>query len=191
MQIEYEATFVKVDKEKTRERLLSAGAKLQKSEFLQKRAVFNLPATSQVVNGWARVRDESDKITVSVKSVEGDAIHDQKEVCVQVDSFENAELLLESLGCVRKAYQETLRELWLLDGVEITIDTWPFLDSFVEVEGVSEGAVRTVSEKLGFQWSDAKFCAVDQLYEDQYGVSKDIINNETPLITFGMENPFK
>lgn len=190
MQIEYEATFIEIDKEEVRKVLSSAGAKLQKSEFLQKRSVFNLPATSQVVNGWARVRDESDKITVSVKSVEGSAINNQKEVCVEVGSFESAELLLESLGCVRKSYQETLRELWLLDGAEVTIDTWPFLDSFVEVEGPSEHVVKEVSEKLGFHWANAKFCAIDQLYEEKYGVSKQRINNETPLIVFDMENPF-
>lgn len=190
MQIEYEATFVRINKEEFRRVLYSFGAELQKSEFLQKRSVFSLPKTSRMVNGWVRVRDESDKITISVKSIEGDAIHDQKEVCVQVDSFESAEFLLESLGCVRKAYQETLRELWLLDDVEVTIDTWPFLDSFVEIEGSSEHAVKEVSEKLGFQWADAKFCAVDQLYEEKYGISKHRINNETPLITFDMKNPF-
>jgi adenylate cyclase class 2 len=91
---------------------------------------------------------------------------------------------------MQKAYQETLRELWVLSGVEVTIDTWPFLDPFAEIEGASESIVQEVSEQLGFDWDTAKFCAVDQLYEEKYGVSKNKINNETPRIVFDMINPF-
>jgi len=190
MQIEYEATFPDVDKERIREVLRSVGAELKKSEFMQRRTVFSLPAGTEVAGGWVRVRDEGDQITMSVKVVDGGNIENQRESCVVVDSYQEAETLLQTLGCVRKAYQETKRELWLLDGVEITIDTWPFLESFVEVEGASEVAVKAVSEKLGFDWATARFCAVDALYAEKYGISTDRINNHTPLITFDMENPF-
>lgn len=190
MKIEYEATFTKVDKDEMRERLHRVGAELKRSEFMQKRFVFNLPEGVNISGGWARVRDEGDKVTLSIKAVDGEEIHNQKEVCLTVDSFEDAGQLLELLGCKRKAYQETKRELWLLNGVEITIDTWPFLEPFVEIEGESESVVRTVSEKLGFDWIKAKFCAVDALYEEKYGVTKDKVNNGTPEITFEIENPF-
>ncbi len=43
MNIEYEATFLKIDRDEIRKRLRNAGAKLIKPEFLQKRVVFNLP----------------------------------------------------------------------------------------------------------------------------------------------------
>ena len=36
--------------------------------------------------------------------------------------MEKARELLNTLGCQERAYQETKRELWKLDGVEITID---------------------------------------------------------------------
>jgi len=190
MDVEYEATFESVDKDQLRLRLTSAGAKLLKAEFLQKRTVFNLPSSTNVLGGWARVRDEGDKITVSVKAVTGAKITDQKEVSLIVDSYQRAEQFFLVSGFNQKAYQETLRELWVLNGVEVTIDTWPFLDSFVEIEGASETEVQVVSELLGFNWKNARFCAVDQLYEEKYGVSKNQINNETPLIIFDMANPF-
>ena len=190
MQIEYEATFTEVDKDLIREKLEKVGAELVRPEFLQKRSVFNMPAGNEVKGGWARVRDEGDKITMSVKIVDGDKIEDQKEVCLTVDSYAEAEKMFEVLGCERKAYQETKRELWLLDGVEVTIDTWPFLEPFVEVEGASEEKVKAVAEKLGFDWSEAKFCAVDVIYSEKYGTPTDIINNHTPEIVFEMENPF-
>lgn len=191
MQTEFEATFAEINKLEVRKKLQAANASLLRHEFMQRRTVYHLPSTSQVKNGWMRVRDEGDGITMSIKSVLGDKIDDQKEICLTVDSFEEANSFLQALGCTQKAYQETLRELWLLDGVEITIDTWPFLKPFVEVEGESESTVKTISEKVGFTWKDAKFCAVDQLYHEQYGIPRSRLNNETPLLTFDMsDNPF-
>ncbi|MFH1170738.1 MAG: CYTH domain-containing protein [Candidatus Vogelbacteria bacterium] len=190
MKIEYEATFVKINKDEIRKRLVTAGAKLLKPEFLQKRATFHFPNGHEVNQGWVRVRDESDKITLSIKVIDGDKIENQKEICLKVDSFTEAISLLTTLGCVQKSYQESKRELWLLDGVEVMIDEWPFLEPFVEIEGPSEQAVKEVAEKIGFEWSDAKFCAVGTLYAEKYGITEDKINNQTPKIVFEMENPF-
>lgn len=190
MKIEYEATFVNINKEGVRSRLKEVGAKLIKEEFLQKRTVFNLPKNNEIKGGWLRVRDEGDKITMSLKVVDGKEIENQKEVCLIVDDYQQAELLLTALGADKKAYQETKRELWILDEVEVTIDTWPFLEPFVEVEGKDNDVVRAVSEKIGFKWDEAKFCAVDTLYSEKYGISTHQINNETPKILFEMKNPF-
>lgn len=190
MKTKYEATYLKIDKNDIRHRLEQAGAKLERPEFLQKRVTFSLPAGHEIPGGWARVRDEADKITLSLKVVDGTNIENQKEIVLKVSDFEDAKMLLVTLGCREKAYQENKRELWLLDNVEITIDEWPFLESFVEVEGVSEEAVRSVSEKLGFNYKDALFCAVTTLYSQKYGLEESIINNQTPKIVFDMDNPF-
>lgn len=190
MDIEYEATFDNINKDKIRNRLVETGAKLVRKEFLQKRVVFNLPKSNRVNGGWLRVRDEGDKITMSFKVVDGGQIHNQKETQLTVDDFEEARKFLFGIGCKEKAYQESKRELWELDGVEITIDEWPFLEPFVEVEGKSEEQVKTVSEKIGFDYTQAKFCSVDTLYNKKYNVSIDQINNHTPMLLFEMENPF-
>jgi hypothetical protein len=50
--------------------------------------------------------------------------------------------------------------------------------------------VQAVAEKLGFDWSQAKFYAVDTLYSEKYDISTDQINNHTPEILFDMANPF-
>ena len=190
MNIEYEATFKNIDKDAIRKRLQEVGAELKRKEFMQKRAVYHFPKGNHVKGGWMRIRDEGDKITMSVKVIDGDAIENQKEACLAIDSFNEAEILLSTIGCERKAYQETLRELWVLDGVEVTIDTWPFLEPFVEVEGENEEVVKNVSERLGFDWGEAIFGGVDVLYAKKYNISTDRINNETPKIVFDMENPF-
>ena len=189
MQIEYEATFTNVNKDETRAKLQAAGAKLVKPEFLMKRTVFNLPAGHEINGGWLRVRDEGDKITMSLKVVEAGKIENQKEACLIVDDYQRAVNFLEHIGCARKSYQETKRELWILDNVEITIDEWPFLEPFVEVEGRNEDEVKKISKMLSFDYSEALFCAVDTLYSKKYGISEKVVDKE-PLIIFNNSNPF-
>lgn len=190
MDIEYEATFTAINKDDMRFRLQKAGARLVRPEYMQKRVVFNLPEGNSLKNAWARVRDEGDKVTMSVKVVDGDKITNQKETCVTINDFEQGRTLLAVLGCGEKSYQETKRELWTMGDVEITLDEWPFLEPYVEVEGRSEEDVRRVAEKLGFEWEKARFCAVGTLYAEKYGIPEDKINNQTSKIVFDMENPF-
>ena len=190
MQIEYEATFYPVKKDEIRRKLIEVGAKLKKTEYVQKRYVFHMPSGHEIFGGWVRVRDEGDKVTMSLKVVDGVNIENQKEICLRVDNFDVAVSLLESLGCKRKAYQETRREMWQVDDVEVCIDEWPWLEPFVEIEGVFEQAVKKVSELIGFDYKQAKFCSVDTLFAEKYGIANDVFNNQTELIVFDGINPF-
>jgi len=190
MDIEYEATYENINKDDIRGKLIKLGAKLIKPEFMQKRIVFNLPKGHDIENAWLRIRDEGDKVTMSLKVLDGDKIYNQKETMLEVDNFKEAEKFLTLIGCKKKAFQESKRELWNLDGVEVTIDEWPFLEPFVEVEGKSEKDVEKISNKLGFNYSEALFCSVDILYNRKYGIDLDKINYDTPLISFDIKNPF-
>ena len=187
--VEYEAKFTNIDKDNIREKLKAFGVSLIKPEFLQKRVVFNLPTGHEIQGGWLRVRDEVDKITMSLKVVDGSRIEDQKEICLNVDSFEEAEKFLRALGCQKKSYQENKRELWRLKDVEITIDEWPFIEPFIEIESTSEEKVKEAAEDLGFDYNQALFGATDIICQKKYGISLDIINSISK-ISFGMENPY-
>lgn len=190
MNIEYEATFINVDKDEIRARLEKIGAERIYPEFMMKRVVFELPSGHEIRGGWLRVREEADKITMSLKITDGGKIEDQKEICLKIDNFDEGVKFLNSIGAEQKAYQESYRELWLIDGVEVCIDEWPYLEPYVEVEGKSEPEVKAVSAKLGFDYSQALFCSVDTLYNKKYGVPFDIINHQTKRITFNDSNPF-
>lgn len=190
MKTEYEATFANIDKSDIRSRLKAAGAVLIKSEVLMKRKSFTPPNGEDIEYSWARVRDEGDRITMSFKSIKGERIEDQKEEMVVIDDFQAGVNFLLALGCREKAYQESKREIWSLDGTEICLDEWPFLEPYVEVEGESEQVVKAAAEKLGFDYSSAKFCSVAVLYAEKYGISADDVSNKVPLITFD-KNPFQ
>jgi adenylate cyclase class 2 len=189
MDIEYEAKFLEIDKDEMRERLKKAGAHLERPEYSQKRIPLYLPKEKNDKHSWLRVRDEGDKITLSLKTVDGEGIEGQKEICLEVDNFDNAVKLLEAIGCTIKSYQETKRELWKLDGADITIDTWPFLEPFIEIEASSEEAVKAAAAKLGFDYAKAVFGGVGKVYKMKYGIPPDEVN-DLPKLVFDMENPF-
>lgn len=191
LNIEYEATFCDIDVEKIREKIRKLNGFLIRSKFDQRRTVFNLPKGHEIEGGWLRVRDEADKITLTLKIMESNgSIEGQKEIELVVDSYAEAVKLLKTIGAEEKSVQETKREIWELDGVQLMIDWWPFLNPVIEIEGANEKEVRAVAEKLGFDWKDAIFNSIDYVYSKKYNISIDRINNQTPKIIFEMENPF-
>lgn len=189
MHIEYEATFTDIDKHNMRERLKDAGGVLVRPEYLQKRIIFDLPAGHQIENGWVRVRDEGDKVTISLKITTPGEIEGQREMMLVVDDFVSAVELLEHLGLRQVTYQESKRELWRLGTVDVTIDEWPFLEPFVELEGLTEAEVKAVAHDLALDYATAKFCAIGTLYQEKYGRNIDFLHSIKRLV-FAMDNPF-
>jgi len=191
MEIEYEATFANIDKNDIRSRLKKANAKMIYPEFLMKRCVWHFPKGHEVKGSWVRVREEADKITMSVKTIKDNKkIEDQNEICINVSDFEKAREIINTIGCQEMAYQESKRELWKIDDVEITIDEWPFLEPFVEIEGPSEQIVKKIAKQLNFDYSKALFGSVNFQYAAKYGITIEQVNTKTPNIVFDMKNPF-
>lgn len=186
MNNEIEAQFLDIDKNEIRKKLEEIGAKCTKPEVLMKRMVFDTG-----IHSFARVRDEGGgRIVMTYKDVSDEkSILGTKEVNVVIDNYENGILFMKGCGLEPKAEQETLRETWEYGDVEICIDTWPWLPTFVEVEGPSEKAVWDTAEKLGLKREKAKFGSVDSTYQYYYGVEEDVVNLHTPKITFEMEPP--
>lgn len=186
MNNEIEAQFLDINKNEIRKKLEEIGANCTKPEVLMKRMVFDTG-----IHSFARVRDEGGgRIVMTYKDVSDEkSILGTKEVNVVIDNYENGILFMKGCGLEPKAEQETLRETWEYGDVEICIDTWPWLPTFVEVEGPSEKAVWDTAEKLGLKREKAKFGSVDSTYQYYYGVEEDVVNLHTPKITFEMEPP--
>ncbi len=168
---EFEATFINVDKAALRTKLQSLGATLLLPETLMRRTIFDIDKHS-----FARVRDEGNRITMSYKHVDSLTLSGTKEICLEVDNYQHAIDFLRSCGLKIKAVQETYREEWRLGQAELDIDTWPWLPSFVEIEGPNEASVQATAGQLGYAMSDAFFGAVDQIYKVYYDVTDDDIN---------------
>lgn len=54
---------------------------------------------------------------------------------VVVSDFEKMNDILEKLGYKHRNYQENKRIRYILDEVEIDIDTWPLIPTYAEIEG--------------------------------------------------------
>ncbi len=178
MQKEIEATFINIDKDALRAKLKQLGATMIQPEINMKRVIFELPGAA-----FARVRNEGNKIVMTYKRIHENTLTGTEEVNVEIDDYDAGVNFLKGIGLEAKAYQETLREEWKLDNVDIDIDTWPWLPPYVEIEGPSPQAVEDVATKLGFSLKNAHYGSVDEIYKLYYDVSSHDINY-CPEITF-------
>jgi adenylate cyclase class 2 len=178
MKTEIEAKFLNIDTDKIRARLKEVGAVLKYPERLMKRKVFDYPDQRlRKIGAWIRVRDEGDnKITLSYKQLQDRSLHGTKEITLDVSDFETMCDFLQACGFDSKSYQETKREKWTLGESEITIDTWPWIPTFVEIESETEDEIRKVSNLLGFDWNKALHGSVETAYQDLFDVTEDEID---------------
>ena len=188
MKKEIEATFLSVDKDSMRAKLKRAGFELKTPEYMMRRKTFDFSRIAPGLNKWGRVRQASYKVTITVKAIRGSGINDTYEIELIVNDFNTAASFFEACDIPAKAFQENMREVWVRDGVEVTIDTWPGLNPFVEIEGSNEKIVREISNELGFDFEKAVFGSIDLVYEKEFGMPAETIIC-LPEITFA--NPPK
>lgn len=184
MTTEIEATFVGTPHDTVRAKLKAAGATCTSPERLIRRTIFDysdLRLDKQAA--WVRLRDEGEAVTLTYKQRNTETIDGMKEIEVAVSDYEQTKALLLAIGLAIKAEQETKREVWELDGAEVMLDTWPWLEPITEIEGQSEAAVKALAERLGFAWGQAIFDSADKLYQLVFDVSRTEIS--TCPITFG------
>ena len=139
MHTEYEVRILEIDSNRVIEKLKELGAEFQ-WDCIQKRYVYDF-----------------------IPKIDG-----TQELEVEVDNFERTNLILKELGFEPKGYQENRRCQYILNGVEIDIDSWPMLPTYLEIEGPSEEAVYNTLEVLGFDIGDVSTKDVEAIYLD-YG----------------------
>lgn len=167
MKNEIEAKFVNINIEDIRSRLTELGAILIQPMRDMQRVIIDTPELKKK-DAFVRIRNEGDKTTITYKQFNSLSIDGVKEVEITVDDFDTAVTLFKEAGLAYGSLQESRRETWKLDEVEIVIDEWPWLNPYIEIEAPSEDLVILTSEKLGFNWDDAIFGDVMAAYRVQY-----------------------
>ena len=185
--IEYEAKFYPINRDEYRERLKKLGAVL----IIPERKMVRIVADGRVnpiliKNGYIRVRDEGNLVRLSLKMTaqQTGKMSDQKEIDVEVSDFDKTIKILEATGIKFNRRQETLREEWEYQGAQITIDTWPGLETFSEIEADSEEIVKEIAEDLGFDWSKKIITPAAEVYVKVYQMSIDEVLEKISNITF-------
>jgi adenylate cyclase, class 2 len=182
MSVEFEAKFLDINVHKMRKLLLENGSKMvhEPTKFI--RAVFYL--CDKNVKGYARVRQEKDLVTMTVKIYSNDNFPKEFEISIN-ETFETGCNFLLSFGLEQKAYQESYREKWSHPLVhEITFDTLPGLPTYMEIDCTSEKNLDSMINLLNLDKSKMRYGAFDKTYNEYYGIPLEIINNNTPSLTF-------
>ena len=166
---EIEAKFLNIDPKKMEDTLLSLGA-VKKYDRVFRDRVFDFPGfTLNAQSSWLRLRDKGDKITLSfkrrLKAISGQNDLGMEETEIIVNDFEQTTVLLEKLGMIQKFNEEKRRIHFELNEVEIDIDTWPLLESYLEIEGKSWDIVKETAGKLGLNWEDKKIMPAWEVYK--------------------------
>jgi len=166
MKIEYEARLLNCDVEKTIAKLKECGAEF-KGDWLQLRNCYDFNPVKE--NSWIRLRTTGKETTLTIKEVQAKTIEGTKELEIVVSDFATTDELLNKLGYFARSVQENRRIRYMLDGVEIDIDFWPQIPTYIEFEGESAKAIEKVCEKLGFNFNDLVTLDVSSIYE-HYGL---------------------
>lgn len=163
MKTEIEAMFPDIDHDTIREQLKKLGGVCEHPMRDMRRALVETEAMKND-DAFLRVRDEGDKVTLTYKRHDDYGLHGTKEIETTVGDYESMIAILEASGLTPTTYQESRRETWQLDGVEVVLDEWPWIPTYIEIEGETEEAVRDVASKLNLDWNNALHGGVDVIY---------------------------
>jgi adenylate cyclase, class 2 len=141
MKKEFETQILDIDKASIIKQLRKLGAK-EEPEKLQKRWVFNMMDEKGEEAEYIRVRQADDeKPIITYKKRVSKAIEGTSEIEIEVDDFDKTTAIFSKLKFVGKYYQENKRQIFLLNDIEFSIDTWPKIPVYLEIEAKSQQKV--------------------------------------------------
>lgn len=167
--IEYEGKILNIDVEKVTAAIDQVGGKLI-GDYTFRRYVFNTIPEKKGV--WARLRTNGEATTLTVKEIEHDNIDGTSEWEVAVSDFDTALIILQKSGLIPKGYQENRRVEFSLGDAMLSIDYWPQLQPYLEIEAKDKKTVEAIAEQLGFEKTQLVSDNTIKLYAKQ-GINLD------------------
>lgn len=177
MHTEYEVRVLDVNKEELEKKLEDLGAE-KIADFDYKRRIYNFnPATD---SKWIRLRTDGKKTTLTIKELKSLEIDGTKEIEIAVSDFEETNQILNELGYHSHTYQENKRTRYVLNGVELDIDSWPYIPTYLEIEGKNEQEVKGMIDLLGVDKEKVTSIDVQGVFKHFYNI--DI--SDVPVVKF-------
>ena len=166
MKTEVEARLLDVDEIKFQEKLKELNAVFV-GDWIQIRNCYDFNPLRE--NSWIRLRKEGAKTTLTIKEIGSDKIDGTKESEIEVSDFDMTNEILNKLGYFARSIQENRRRRYILDEVEIDIDSWPKIPTYVEFEAKNESDIKNVCIKLGIDFENLVTFGVTEIYK-HYGL---------------------
>lgn len=167
MKTEYEIRILDVNKEELIKKLEKLGA-IKNGKFNQKRYVYDLKPVEK--GKWIRLRTNGINTTLTYKDIVSNTIDGTKEVEFKVEDFDKANEFLEKIGFKSRSYQENERIQYILNDVEIDIDSWPMIPTYMEIEGKSEEEVLNMKKILDIDENKVTTLNCDDIYKQIYKI---------------------
>ena len=183
MPIEFEAKFLDIDVKALRHKLKEIGATEVHPMKKYIRSVYYM--CDPKIQGYMRIRDEGGKVFITSKNyAKNKDFPEEHEIAIEED-FNKAMQLFDSIGMTKKAFQESYREKWKHElAHEITFDTVPGLPTYMEVDCETEEKLNKMIDLLKLDKAKMRHGAFDRTYNEYYDIDRDVINNQTPFLTF-------
>ena len=174
--IEKEIRILEIDKKKFVRQIIGMGAKPVMEDVLQKRYVYDIEPNDK--SKWMRLRTNGKKTTLTVKQIlDKHSIAGTEEHEVEVSDFNQTHDMLSKMGFKHRNYQENQRSIYQLGGVEISVDTWPLIPTYAELEGDNEAEIVALVEALGIRPAQLTTLDVSSIYKEIYGIDMLQIKN--------------
>lgn len=164
---EYEIKVLDIDVAAVRSALVTAGFEEQ-GTLNFRRYIYDLDESQ----AWIRLRTDGTRSTLTYKKFLKDAIDGVEEIEVEVSDFDKTNELLEHVGHTASKYQENRRHLYTRDSVEVSIDEWPHIPPYLEIEAHNEATVTDWLEQLGLRDLPCTSETTTEVYK-RYGLDID------------------
>ena len=167
MKTEIECRLLDVDVKNFIEKLKRNNATFV-GDWLQVRNCYDFnPVRS---NSWIRLRTNGVETTLTIKEITNSKIDGTKECEIVVSTFETTDEILNRLGYFARSKQENRRIRFVLDDVEIDIDFWPLIPTYVEFESATEEKIKNLCKKLNIDFNNLVSVGVEEIYK-HYGIN--------------------
>lgn len=173
MKSEFEVRLLDINEEQFIEKIQSFGAEFI-AQYDQVRYIYDF--NPKVENKWIRLRTNGHITTLAIKEYGDTSIGGTKEVEIEVSDMYKTDEILMQLGYNKRSIQENKRIRYMLDNVEIDIDTWPHLNTYVEFEGETKEDVLKILEKLDIKIQDTTTMDAQDIYLSK-GFTLEDLNN--------------
>lgn len=170
MNTEIEARFLEIDNAELIAKLKSFGAKDKGGAILSETIFYDGDNRWPDEGRFVRIRSYDGITKLTYKHNVAQTIDSAREIELTVPDPRIAEQFLEAIGLTAFRRQEKKRHTFEFENVIVDIDTWPQIPTYVEFEGKSVEAVKSVAAKLGFDWSKVVFDDARAVIQGRYNI---------------------
>ncbi len=160
---EYETKVLTINKEEVIATLRQLGAE-ETPEFLLRKYIYNLESDNIE---FIRLRTNGKKTTLTYKyKVIGNTdVGKTVEIEVEVSDFDKTAQIFSKLHFDRVCYQESKSHIFNLNGVEYSIDSWPMIEPYLEIESSNQEKVIEGLRLLGLEDKEVGDLDIVEIYK--------------------------